>query len=125
LKRDNLIEARTKAIPKNSKHGGAGRGRKTRAYHSWDAMIQRCTNPKTKAFKDYGGRGITICERWQHSFKNFLADMGEPPVGQTLDRFPDNDGNYEPTNCRWATRKQQNNNQRPRRRSLVCDALIG
>ena len=77
-------------------------------------MIQRCTNPRTKAFKNYGGRGIKICERW-FTFDNFLADMGEPPLGLTLDRYPDRDGNYEPTNVRWATRKEQNNNKRQRK----------
>jgi hypothetical protein len=85
-----------------------GRGRTTRAYHSWGF-----TNPNTKAFKNYGGRGITICERWRQSFEAFLADMGEPPEGYTLDR-KNNDGCYEPDNCRWATRLEQNLYQRPR-----------
>ncbi|MEY9421532.1 hypothetical protein ABIF69_007974 [Bradyrhizobium japonicum] len=78
-------------------------------------MIQRCTNPHTKAFKNYGGRGITICDRWRRSFEAFLADMGEPPDGHTLDR-KNNDGCYEPDNCRWATRAEQKLNQRPRGR---------
>lgn len=84
-------------------------------------MINRCTRATFVQFRDYGGRGITICERWLHSFEAFLADMGEPPVKHTLDRI-DNDGNYEPDNCRWATRTVQRSNQRKRRSR---DALIG
>ena len=73
-------------------------------------MIQRCTNPGTNGFKNYGGRGIKVCDRWRNSFEMFLA--GEPAEGLTLDRFPNNDGDYEPTNCRWATRSEQNDNRR-------------
>lgn len=80
----------------------------------WRAMIWRCTSPQCPAYKNYGGRGITVCERWL-SYDNFVADMGVPPAGLTLDRI-DNDGNYEPSNCRWATRKEQSANQRARRR---------
>lgn len=81
-------------------------------YITWVNMHQRCTNPKRRGFKDYGGRGITVCERWQ-KFENFLADMGERPPGLSIDRV-NNDGNYEPGNCRWATRVEQNRNQRHR-----------
>lgn len=89
---------------------------RTKEYAVWEAMIQRCTNPNHKQFEDWGGRGIKICDRWRHSFANFFADMGECPPGLEIDRYPNNDGNYEPGNCRWATRKQANRNTR---RNLV------
>ena len=73
-------------------------------------MLQRCKNPRAKKYKNHGGRGISVCESW-HVFENFLADMGERPPGATLDR-KDNDGNYESSNCRWATYEQQNQNSR-------------
>lgn len=91
---------------------------KSREAHSYASMIQRCTNPNRPGFKNYGGRGITICDRWRYEdgFENFLADLGPRPEGTTLDRI-DNDGNYEPTNCRWATPREQRENQRVSRTS--------
>lgn len=85
---------------------------RVREYAAWAAMIQRCTNPKNPRWKYYGARGISICKRWRHSFENFLTDMGKKPRPElTLDR-KDNNGNYEPSNCWWATWSQQNNNRR-------------
>lgn len=77
-----------------------------REYNSWYAMKVRCLDFMNLAFKRYGGRGITICDRWVESFDNFIDDMGRRPEGTTLDRI-DGNGNYEPSNCRWATYKQQ------------------
>ncbi len=86
---------------------------KTPAYRVWLSMIARCTIPSATGSHDYLGRGISVCERWRHSFENFFADMGNAPSkNHSLDRFPNNDGNYEPSNCRWATRKEQNRNKR-------------
>jgi hypothetical protein len=88
------------------RHGGCGTG----AYISWGAMKERCLNQKNKKFKDYGGRGITVCEGWM-KFENFLNDMGPRPIGLELDRI-NNNGNYEPGNCKWSTRIEQRNNSR-------------
>lgn len=80
-------------------------------YRVWGNMIQRCTNPNLDRYKDYGGRGITVCERWRNSFEAFYADVGDRPEGMFLDRI-NNDGNYEPNNVRWVTRAQSNLNTR-------------
>lgn len=85
-------------------------------YRSWLAMRQRCSNRRTVGWADYGGRGIRVCDRWQTSFAAFLADMGpKPSESHTIDR-KDTEGNYEPGNCRWATKLQQARNCRSNRR---------
>jgi len=84
--------------------------RHTRAYKCWSSMKERCLHPWHKSYANYGGAGVTICERWLNSFENFLADMGQPPKGYTIDRI-DTRGNYEPGNCRWATNKEQQRNK--------------
>lgn len=89
-------------------HGRTG----TPEHFAWIEMIARCENTKKRLYKNYGGRGIVVCDRWRHSFVNFLSDMGERPSPQhSLDRI-DNDGNYEPGNCRWADVETQQNNRR-------------
>lgn len=101
-------------IKRSMKHGQDRRGLATAEYTSWSRMIQRCNNPKRKDYKNYGGRGIKVCGRWldrEHGFENFLADMGLRPPGKSLDRV-NNEGDYKPSNCRWATREEQNNNTR-------------
>ena len=96
---------------KNWKHGEAKGD--TPEYRCWEAMKARCYNPNSDSFKDYGDKGISVCERWRDDFVAFLADMGRMPArGMSLDRFPNGDGNYEPGNVRWATTSQQLRNRR-------------
>lgn len=92
---------------RNTKHGL----RFHKLYRVWNSMKERCRNPNDKHYKDYGGRGIKVCDRWISCFKNFLDDMGERPNGYQIDRT-NNDGNYEPDNCRWVTPKENHANRR-------------
>ena len=94
-------------------HGATRGGKWTPEYMTWYAMMQRVTNPRHEHYKYYGGRGIRICRRWR-KFENFLADMGTRPRGKTIDRKKVN-GDYKPSNCRWATQAEQVANRRPRK----------
>jgi hypothetical protein len=103
---------RAQAGTHSLRHGEARHGQQTPEYIAWCAMIRRCENPKATQYEHYGGRGITVCPAWRQSFEAFLGDMGRrPSIGHSVDRI-DNNGNYEPGNCRWATKHTQLVNRR-------------
>lgn len=103
----------------HTKHGHWKGDVSSRTHEAWRSMKKRCSVPANASFTSHGARGINVCDRWWDSFENFLADMGECPDGLTLDRYPNNDGDYEPDNCRWATWRQQARNRRNNK--LTCD----
>jgi len=118
--------AREKQAARMTRHGMAG----TPGYHSWVYMKDRCNNPASDGYPQYGGRGIVVCEAWS-TFEGFWADMGSTWAdGLSIDRYPDKNGNYEPGNCRWATPQQQARNRRTERlietpSGLMCVAEAG
>lgn len=107
---------REKVIAKNFVHGDNIRTARTPEYRVWAHLVERCENPNDASFHNYGGRGISVCARWRSSFVDFLADMGRRPSPKHMIDREDNDGNYEPGNCRWVTRSVQNKNRRPFKR---------
>lgn len=94
----------------NLKHGQSGRTR-TKEYYTWCSMVGRCQNPNLPMYKRYGGRGITVCERWRNSYETFLSDLGKAPSKKHSIERINNDGNYEPGNCKWATNDEQQRNR--------------
>jgi len=129
---DTLAKGRSKSCgcqtqnfksKKMTRHGQSRvNGGPSGAYRSWHAALQRCSNPNSHFFVNYGGRGIKFCERWR-LFDNFFADMGARPEGHTLDRIDPN-GNYEPGNCKWSTPREQSLNQRPKIRNDDISDLL-
>jgi hypothetical protein len=102
------------------RHGHRGAKSTTPEYLCWDGMVKRCTQEYHASWASYGGRGITVCDRWKNSFTAFLEDMGNRPEGTSLDRI-NNNGNYHPDNCRWATKQEQSEN---RRTTLLNPSII-
>lgn len=112
VRKSSLISGHTTSCGCNVTYNRKHMQSHSSEYKAWNQMIQRCTNPKNKHYKDYGGRGIMVCDRWLYNALNFLEDMGDKPTpNHSLDRI-NNDGNYDPSNCKWSTPKEQANNTR-------------
>jgi hypothetical protein len=107
-------ERATAAVVTHGQFRGGRRRAASGTYSSWQSMVNRCTNPTNKNFKEYGGRGITVCDRWRgrDGYSNFVEDMGERPDGMSIERVENSSG-YEKSNCRWATPLEQAQNRRP------------
>lgn len=104
----------SKTHPHNYSHGESSKATKTKEYRTWNGIKDRCYNKTSKTYSYWGGRGIRVCKRWLDSYQNFLSDMGRSPSPKHSIERINNDGNYELSNCKWATKKQQANNRRPR-----------
>ena len=104
-------------------HGNAKRNQQTHEYIVWGSIMRRCYNQQVERYPNYGGRGISVCERW-HEFSNFLSDMGTCPSSNHTIGRKDNNGNYEPNNCRWATQKEQMNNTRRTKKVTFCGETL-
>ena len=113
----DLLPCRAPQADNSLRHGHARHGHESPTWVSWQAMLARCRYLHRDKDHKHVGRGISVCDRWK-TFENFLSDMGPRPVGKTLDRYPDNNGDYEPNNCRWATPAEQARNRRNARLSF-------
>lgn len=124
LRRQMTISCGCHRKERMTKHGHASDGKRNPAYGIWSAMKDRCFNPSNPEYSAYGGRGIVVCDAWRRSFTRFLDDMGERPSrGHSIDRI-NNDRGYEPQNCRWATRQEQDRNRRNVRLVEYCGAMM-
>jgi hypothetical protein len=110
-KRSDNLSANSSCGHDKFDHGHCRKGKSTPTYEAWRSMIKRCTDPNNASYKRYGEIGVKVCKRWRTSFENFLKDVGEKPPGKSLDRYPNNRGDYKPTNVRWATAQQQADNK--------------